>query len=55
MRCPFSYRAPRRRFSFGVAPEFLDFVMDRDRAAEAEFNRKYPTCWRKFLHWVGWN
>lgn len=60
MKCPFRYRKSRRNYrsySFGVAPDFMDFVEeaeDRRMAAEdereAEFNRKYPTCWDKFLH-----
>lgn len=52
MRCPFRYRR-RNRFSFGVAGDFIDFLEERDNEAEAELNRKYPTCWAKFLHWLG--
>lgn len=54
MRCPFRYRIREKHYSFGVAPEFLDFVTQREDEAEASFNRAYPTCWRKFLHWLGW-
>lgn len=51
MRCPFRYRR-RENFSFGVAPDFMDFVSDRDDRAEATFNAKFPTCWAKFVNWL---
>lgn len=37
-----------------VDPGFMDFVIEADDRAEAAFNEKFPTCWRKFLHWLGW-
>lgn len=49
--CPFKYRR-RKHFSFGVDPGFLDYCDELDDEAEAKYNRKYPTCWRKFLHWL---
>lgn len=52
MQCPFRYRR-RTKFSFGVAADFYDFIAERDDKAEAAFNAKYPTCWDKFLHWLG--
>lgn len=52
MQCPFRYRR-RTKFSFGVDPEFLDFIGERDDAAERELNAEYPSCWAKFLHWLG--
>lgn len=54
MGCPFRYRRRERRYSFGVDPEFMDFVEGRADKAEAAFNEKYPTCWDKFLNWIGW-
>jgi hypothetical protein len=36
-----------------VDPDFVMFVMDREAAAEQAFDEKYPTCWAKFLHWLG--
>lgn len=54
MRCPFNYRR-RKRFSFGVASEFVHFVMEREDAEEAAYNAAYPTCWHKFLLWLGIN
>ena len=63
MKCPFGYRRARRsyrEYSFGVAPDFMDFVEeaeDRRMAADAErekeFNKEHPTCWAKFLHRLG--
>jgi hypothetical protein len=54
MQCPFRYRRRWQKFSFGVDPGFMDFVTEQDDRAEVEFNEKYPTCWDKFLHWLGW-
>lgn len=56
MNCPFRYRGSRRNYSFGVDPEFMDWCDDQDRAAEEAFNRRYPTCWAKFVNWLkeGW-
>lgn len=51
--CPFRYRRRWTKFSFGVDPEFMDHVMAIDDAAEREYEKKYPTCWRRFLHWLG--
>lgn len=63
MKCPFRYRKSRRNYrsySFGVAPDFMDFVEqaeDRRMAAEddreREFNEAHPTCWKKFLYRIG--
>jgi hypothetical protein len=52
MRCPFRYRRRDQKFSFGVDPGYLDFIMAQEDAAEAEFDAKYPTCWAKFKHWL---
>lgn len=52
MSCPFRFRRTNK-FSFGVAWEFVDFVTEREDRAEAEHNARYPTCWAKFLHWLG--
>lgn len=52
MRCPFRYRR-RNKFSFGVSGDFLEWVMEQDDLAEAAFNEANPTCWDKFLHWLG--
>lgn len=54
MRCPFRYRPTNRRYSFGVAGDFLDFIEEREREAAEDYERKYTTCWAKFLHWIGW-
>lgn len=51
MRCPFRYRR-REHFSPGVAWQFVEWVTENDDRAEAEFNEKYPTCWKKFQHWL---
>jgi hypothetical protein len=51
MKCPFRYKW-RQNFSFGVDGEFLDWCNERDAKAEKAFNEKYPTCWKKFLHWL---
>lgn len=51
MICPFRFRR-REKFSFGVDPGFLDYVMEAEDEAEAEYNRLYPTCWKKFLYWL---
>lgn len=63
MNCPFRYRKAKRhyrRYSFGVSPDFMDFVEeaeDRRMAAEDErerqFNLAHPTCFQKFLYRVG--
>ena len=53
MRCPFRYRVRRRSYSFGVAGEFLDYIEEQERKAEAAYNAAYPTCWLCFLHWLG--
>jgi hypothetical protein len=53
MRCPFRFRPPKRRYSFGVAGDFLDYIEEQDRRAEAEYDAAYPTCWLRFLHWLG--
>lgn len=52
MKCPFRYRR-REHFSFGVDPGFLDYVTREDDRAETAFDAAYPTCWTKFLHWLG--
>lgn len=52
MQCPFRYRR-REHYSFGVDPEFMDYIDAIDSRAEAALNAAYPTCWRKFLHWLG--
>ena len=53
MRCPFAYKR-RTKFSEGVAGEFVDYCAERDDKREAVFNQLYPTCWRKFLFWLGY-
>jgi hypothetical protein len=53
--CPFRYRPKRRRYSFGVAGGFLDYIDECERKAEADYNAKYVTCWDRFLHWLGWH
>jgi hypothetical protein len=53
MRCPFRYRR-RERFLPGCDPDFMDFIEERDDRAEAAFNARFPSCWAKFLHWIGW-
>ena len=52
MMCPFRYKRRKRKFSFGVAPSFVDYIVDKDDEAERLFNATYPTCWKKFLHWL---
>lgn len=52
MRCPFDYKR-RDNFSFGVDPGFLDYCAEIDDVTEYEYNLRYPTCWQKFLHWLG--
>lgn len=52
MRCPWRYRR-QTKFSFGVDPDYLDHIGEQDDKDEAEFNAKYPTCWAKFVHWLG--
>lgn len=53
MNCPFRYKR-RTKFSFGVASDFLDYWQDKEDREESEFNIKYPTCWDKFLYWLGY-
>ena len=53
MRCPFGYTRRWTKFSFGVDPDFMDKVMAEDDQAERAFNAAHPTCWLKFLHWIG--
>jgi hypothetical protein len=51
----------RTSFSFGVADGFIDYIEEVE-AREAElywakynaFLDQYPTCWSRFLHWLGW-
>lgn len=52
MACPFRYRS-RQHFSLGADPDFVMWSIERDAEAEREFDRLYPTCWVKFLHWLG--
>lgn len=33
--------------------EWLDFKMEREESARAEYLAKYPTRWKRFLHWLG--
>lgn len=53
MECPFRYRAPKHSWSPGVAGEFVQYVLDREESEEVAFNEKHPTCWDKFLNWIG--
>jgi hypothetical protein len=64
VRCPFGRPHPpvrRTSFSFGVADGFIDYIEEVE-AREAElywakynaFLDQYPTCWSRFLHWLGW-
>jgi hypothetical protein len=52
--CPFRYRRKFKTFSFGVSPEFMDRAIQSDDWAGQFYNKQYPTCWDRFLHWVGW-
>lgn len=52
MACPFNYRY-RKRYSFGVSGDFVEFVQEREEREAAEYNAAYPTCLAKFLHWLG--
>jgi hypothetical protein len=52
MACPFSYRAPKHKVSFGVDGEYLDFIEEQDRLDKEHYERTYPTCWLRFLHWL---
>lgn len=52
MRCPFRYKR-QEHFSFGVSPDYMDCVIALDDEAESAYNAKHPTCWAKFLHWLG--
>lgn len=53
MRCPFRYRRRRRRYTFGVSADFIEYVEAEEAREEAEYDAAYPTCWAKFLHWLG--
>jgi len=61
--CPFGRPHPpkiRKSFSFGVDPGFVDYVEECE-AREAEeywtkynaYFERYPTCWLRFLNWLG--
>lgn len=64
MRCPFGRPRPPKihngPFQFGVSGDFLDYL-DEIEAREAEeywagynaFLGRHPTCWLRFLHWLG--
>lgn len=52
MRCPFRWKAPKRKFSFGVDGGFVDFVEELDQKAEEAYYAKYDTCWKRFKHWL---
>jgi hypothetical protein len=65
MRCPFGRAKPPKGWNgphhFGTAWQFIEYVEEQDRLASEEywtkyneFHRKYPTCWDKFLNWIGW-
>lgn len=54
MQCPFHFKAPSRRYSFGVAGDFVDYIEEQNRRAKARYDELYPTCWLRFLHWLGW-
>lgn len=64
MRCPFGRPHPPRGWdgpkSIGVAEGFIEYMEEMDeRASEAywakynAFAEKYPTCWLRFLNWLG--
>jgi hypothetical protein len=64
MRCPFGRPHPPRRrtmpYSVGVDPEFIDYVeaceAQEGREYWAKYNAfldQYPTCWLRFLNWLG--
>lgn len=50
--CPFRWRRPNRKFTFGVAGDFIDFVEKLDDEAERAYNLKYDTCWKRFVHFL---
>lgn len=33
--------------------DWLDFKMKRADQRRAEYLAKYPTRWKRFLHWIG--
>ena len=51
MRCPFRYRR-RSSYQAGVASDFIDYVDAIEDEEEAEYNRRYPTCWSRLMHWL---
>lgn len=36
-----------------IDPEWLDYKMEMQERQRREYEQKYPTRWRKFLHWLG--
>lgn len=52
MNCPFRYRR-QQYFSTIVSGDYMDFMETRDDEAERAYNAAYPTCWAKFMHWLG--
>ena len=65
MRCPFGRPHPPRGWNgphrIGTAEGFIDYMEEQDARASEEywarynvFAEKYPTCWLRFLNWLGW-
>lgn len=65
MRCPFGRPHPPRGWdgphSFGAADSWIEYNEEMDRIASEEywarynaFAEKYPTCWDRFLNFMGW-
>lgn len=52
MLCPFRYRR-RNNWSPGADPDFMEFIEWNDIQAERSFDERFPSCWAKFLHWLG--
>lgn len=52
-RCPWRYRRKHETFSTIVSGDYVDHMVANDDRNEAEHDRKWPTCWAKFLHWLG--
>ena len=65
MRCPFGRPHPPKSwggpYHIGTAEGFIDYMEEQDRIASEEYWRKYhafldkyPTCWDRFLNFIGW-
>lgn len=50
--CPFEFK-DKWTPSFGIASDFYDYMEEQIEIKKDRYYKKYPTCWKRFLHWLG--